>query len=404
MAIVLTTVGLFSQLRDPVALAAATDFGGGRNETVIWVAFGLVGGMFAVLGALVAVRRPDHPVGWLVLVLGAIASLDVAALGYAVHGLFAAPGSLPGAIYGAWFDQWYGSVILAGTVVLLLLFPTGRLPSPRWRLVAWVCALSAVAAVLSAALMPGGLSWMQGAPNPVGLPSGWDRTLAVVEPVSFGVLSSTAVAAMVSVFVRLRRARGIERQQLKWFTSATALLGVTIAAAAAFKAVGVSVEDNPTANTLLTISMLLAFIALLVSITVAVLRFRLYDIDRIVSRTVSYAIVTVILAAIYVAGVVGLGAVLRAMTGWAGGDLLVAASTLAVAAAFRPAQTRVQRIVDRRFNRRRADAQRTLEGFAQRLRDEVNVDSLRVDLLATAIATVSPAQVDLWLSSNDPGR
>ncbi len=337
------------------------------------------------VGALLASRRPRHPVGWLLLALGfAVVSSGVAD-GYARDGLLARPGALPAAGYVAVYAS--KSFIPWPAIIgfILLLTPTGSLPSPRWRWWARVAVAGPVLFLVFRALVPGSLEApYQSVANPLAVPAltgWWSSALGVLTGAVTGLVVPVAAVAMV---LRFRRARGVERQQLRW-----------VALAAGFAALGVvgSVAGAATGNTPVRDWLSAVCVALLpLAIGAAILRYRLYDLDRIISRTLAYAALTVLLGGAYAAVVLGLGQLL-------GQDrsLVVAAATLALAAVFQPARRRVQGVVDRRFNRRRYDAARTIQAFSVRLRQQVDLDALRAELLAVVDQTMQPTGVSLWL-------
>jgi hypothetical protein len=280
--------------------------------------------------------------------------------------------------------------------LLLMVFPTGRLPSRRWRPVAWAAGAVFVLAALSSPLLPGspadGLR-----PNPIAIPA-LEGVLRLAYATANAVLFGVILAALVSLVVRFRRATGVERQQLKWFAYGTALLLLLPVAGA----VGARLGD--TAGELLVAAIVSA---LPVAIGIAVLRYRLYDIDRLVNRTVVYGLLTVLLAGVYAGLVFALSQLLNPADQQSA--LAVAASTLVVAALFQPARRRIQGLVDRRFNRRRYDAARTVAAFSTRLRDQIELDTLSTELLAVVDQTVQPVQLSLWLRptpspSGRPGR
>jgi hypothetical protein len=341
----------------------------------------VIGVSFATSGALIVSRQPRNAVGWLLCTIGALMPVGLVLTVYADTGL--ARGWV-----GATLVGWVGELLWAPLITLiciplLLLFPDGRPPSRRWRWVLW----SGGAFVLLTVIGNGFSDWSfdGGRPNPYVLPDHQGlmlvlRDLSVIPGVA-GMLG-----AVTSLVVRYRRADAVVRTQMRLFLVASALLlpGVAVADL---------VQDSPLAFALFPLLLSLPPVA----IGVAVLRYRLYDLDRIISRTVSYALLTTILAGVYAVGVVGLGTVVRALTGGAGGDLVVVASTLAVAASFSPLRRRVQAQVDRRFNRARYDAQRTLEAFTHRLRDEVDLDALTSATETVAARTMQPASMHLWL-------
>jgi hypothetical protein len=302
---------------------------------------------------------------------------------YVDYGLLARPGSLPGARYLAGFT--YSTVLIwvscAGFV--LLLTPTGSLPSPRWRWWARLAAAAPVVMVLGSIVQPDPL-----APdyhgNPLAVPA-LARVLAVPAVAGAAVVMVSVLVGAGSLVVRFRRARGTERQQLRWLAYAAALAAglLLVALVAAF----LLANDN-----LVFMSLALGMALLPLATGAAILRYRLYDIDRIVSRTVAYGLLTVLLGGGYAGVVLGLGQLLGRQS-----SLAVAGATLAVAAVFQPTRRHIQALVDRRFNRRRYDAARTIAAFSARLRQQVDLDSLTAELLAVVDQTIQPSQASLWL-------
>ena len=336
-----------------------------------------------VVGAVVASRRPRHPVGWLLLGLG----LDLAVSGwlaaYLPYALIARPGTLPGAAilarYYAATPTW--AISLIGFV--LLLTPTGTLLSSRWR---WWARVAAVVPALLVAvpLLPGRFDPVdQTVKGPLAF-SASGGLLLVVQVLAFAVSILALVVAAASLAIRFRRARGAERQQLRWVAFAAAVAGVAWLASALMLAGG---RPGP-ADWFSTVGLVFPPFA----IGAAILRYRLYDLDRIISRTVGYGVLTLLLGGGYGIVVLGFGQLLGQ-----GRSLVVAGATLAVAAAFQPARRRVQALVDRRFDRRRYDAARTIDAFTVRLREHVDLDALTTELLAVIEQTTQPAQASLWL-------
>jgi hypothetical protein len=299
----------------------------------------------------------------------------------------ARPGALPAAIWLAGIANGGVFLYLSCTGFLLLLSPTGTLPSPRWRWWARVTAAGLVVALLAAVLHPRPLyPEYPEIGNPVGIDALEHGLGAAVFPIGALLVLAGLVVGAVSLLLRFRRARGLERLQLRWLALGAAL--AALAFAISMTALVIEQSDGWIFQTALGIS-----VALLPLATgAAILRYRLYDIDRIVSRTLAYALLTVLLGLGYAAVVLGLGRLLGRDS-----SLVVAAATLAVAAAFQPLRRRVQALVDRRFNRRRYDAARTIEGFAARLRDQVDLQALRGELLTVVDQTMQPAAASLWL-------
>jgi succinate dehydrogenase hydrophobic anchor subunit len=281
-------------------------------------------------------------------------------------------------------------------VLLLLLFPTGRLPSPRWRPVAWALVTGFVVTLISQGLKPGSLVDYSGEQNPLGTPA-LRPVLGPLEQLVRVLVIGGIIGAFASLAVRLRRSRGRERQQLKWFVY-VALVGIVAIfplGALLGPLIGQLPSSYGTVLGFLLNPWLLAPVALAVTVAAAIVRHRLYDIDRVINRTLVYALLTLLLGAVYTAGVFLLGRLLAPGDGQS--ELAIAASTLAVAALFRPARRQVQRAVDRRFNRARYDAAKTVAAFSTRLRDEIDLDTLSTELLAVVNQTVQPTQVSFWL-------
>ena len=344
-----------------------------------WVAYFT----FSIVGGLVAARRPDHRIGWLMLIAGAVNALAEASSQYAIWGLVRHPGSLPGAAFASWVFSYSWTPAITVLLLVLAYFPNGRLASSRWR---WLpigsLAITAVIVCTTAVDL-----WPRRGPQLLVndsdlLQSTWSgHVIAVLWP----FVPVCAIGAMVSISLRWRRARGIERQQLKWLVLAGGVSAPMII-------VG---ELLPTTSTFYTAAQLLNSPAWVgIAIALAVLRYRLYDIDHIVSRTVTYAIVTGVVIGVYVLVVGSVNAVLGAQS-----SVAVAASTLVAAAAFQPARRRVQRAVDHRFNRSAYDARRTVEDFSARLREQVDVGHVHADLVATVEQAVQPATVSVWMAS-----
>jgi hypothetical protein len=338
----------------------------------------------ATAGAVLASRRPRHPVGWLLLVVGVSLAWGGVAPAYAAYGLLARPGALPAAHAVARY--WPITVVTAQTAAgfVLLLTPTGSLPSPRWRWWARITLAAAVMLLVALAVASGPLDpryQLLGGPFDY---RGQGGVLLVVNQLALAVTTLAVVVGAASLVVRFRRAGGVERQQLRWvaWAAALALLGAAVA-------LGGLVLG---AIAMVTWAISVSFAVLPLSIGAAILRYRLYDLDRIISRTLAYGLLTLLLGGSYAVVVLGLGQLLGRES-----PLVVAAATLAVAAVFQPARRRVQAVVDRRFNRRRHDATRIIEGFGARLRDQVDLDTLTADLLAVVDQTIQPTQASLWL-------
>jgi hypothetical protein len=337
----------------------------------------------AAVGALVAGRRPAHPVGWLLLGVGLALMGSLLVQAYVDYGLLARPGSLPGAGYLAGFAYSTIPIWLSCAGFVLLLTPTGSLPSPRWRWWARLAAAAPVVVVLGSVVQPDPL-----APdyhgNPLAVPA-LARVLVLPAVAGVVVVLVSLLVGAASLVVRFRRARGTERQQLRWLAYAAVL-------AAGLLLVALVAGFLPSNDDVVFASLALGVALLPLATGAAILRYRLYDLDRIISRTLAYGLLTVLLGGGYAAVVVALGQLLSQDS-----SLVVAGATLGVAAVFQPARRRVQQAVDRRFNRHRYDAARTIAAFSTRLRDEIDLDTLSAELLAVVDQTMQPTRVSLWL-------
>lgn len=350
---------------------------------------------FPTVGALVASRRPENLVGWLFLGAGLVLAVAGFVFELAVHALIAAPGSLPGESL-AWLSLWlYIPGFFLG-VLLLLLFPNGRLLSPGWRTVGWLALGGLVVVCVGVALRPGPLDDpFELVENPYGIQSA-TGALNALFVTGWTLFLASSIGAAISLVVRFRRARGEERTQLKWITMAGAVVAVTLIGEAA------TLGRSETAVAITQVMIVIALTGIPVATGLAILKHRLYDIDLIIRRTLVYGVLSVFLAGLYFGVVLALQQV---FSGFAGGsDLSIAVSTLAVAALFRPVRRRVQALVDRRFYRRRYDAERTLEAFSARLREEIELEALSAELRAIVAETMQPASISLWLRPQGGGR
>lgn len=339
---------------------------------------------YPLVGTLIVTRRPDNPIGWLFVVLGlgfTVGPFSTEYIGRAqISGW-----PLPGAVLVGWVGNWSFVVNMGIAFAWIpLLFPTGRLPGRRWRIVAWAVAITMALGAAAIALRPGPLDAtnLGDLDNPFGAP-GLTTVLAAIEALYFPAIAILGVICIASLFVRFRSSPPVERQQIKWLMLATASFIVTL---------GASLATQVEAAFLLS---LLAAAGIPISAGIAILRYRLWDIDRVVSRSIGWAVVTGILATVFAALVVILQAVLAPVT--SENTLAVAASTLAAFALFQPLRRRVQRAVDRRFNRARYDAQETAAGFAQRLRAEADMRSVLADLSDTTESALAPMSLAVWV-------
>jgi len=353
------------------------------------VAFVLAGLAFSGIGALVVSRLPGNAVGWIVCLIGLLLAVGNLAYQYADRALYGAPGSLPGGETAAWLQN-LGLPPAFGLLALsLLLFPDGRLPSRGWRPAAGV-AVVGVLFSLGYAIRPGALDWpFESVTNPVGI-SGTYELANRVSTYGWPLMAVAAVLAGAAMSVRLRRSSGVQRQQLKWIALAAVLGGIVVVVNTAsffWSVEGIERERSVVLG--------LLFASVPVAAGIGILRHRLYDIDLVINRTLVYGGLTATLAAAYLGSVLVLQLVLSAVT--SGNALAVAGSTLAVAALFRPARSKIQTTVDRRFYRRKYDAARTIERFGAQLRDEIDLDALGDDLRMVVARTMQPTHVSLWM-------
>jgi hypothetical protein len=339
------------------------------------------------VGAVLASRRPRHPVGWLLLALGLCGTASGVFDGYARYGLLARPGALPAA---HWVAVYSPATVYLGFVcvgLVLLLTPSGSLPmGSGWR---WWARVAATAPILFLAALTVGPGLVIAPYDPAverfAVPALAGAVTAAIV-VALAVATGGVAAGAWSLVVRFRRARGVERQQLRWLALAAAVtvpLGVVVL-------VGVMVDATSLAPVLAAVGIGMALLPLATG--AAILRYRLYDLDRIISRTLAYGLLTLLLGGGYAGVVLGLGQLLGQDS-----SLVVAGATLAVAAAFQPARRRIQQVVDRRFDRRRYDAAQTIAAFSARLRQQVDLDPLTAELLAVVDQTMQPTRVSLWL-------
>jgi hypothetical protein len=357
-------------------------------ETFDWVTGWLPFMAFLTVGTVIVARRPNNVIGWLCCAIGTVVSFSGFGSSDAARSIAADPDRIPGAPVLHLLGQVLYLLPMLGLLPLLVLvFPTGRLPSRRWRPVLGIVAAGLALYVASVLLKPGPAG--DGLPdNPLGVEAA-DRLLGPIAALSGLLFAVFVVLVLASLVVRFRRARGEERQQLKWLVYGVLLLALLIAT------LGRVVEriPSPFAGPVFAA---VWFSIVPVTIGLAVLRYRLYDIDRIISRTLAYGLLTALLAGLYTIVVLVLGQLFGGITeqppSWA-----VAAATLAVASLFQPARRRIQAAVDRRFNRRRYDTARTVEAFSARLRDEVDLDTLSTELLTVVDETMQPTAVSLWL-------
>ena len=349
--------------------------------------FGLGFLSLALIGALVASRLPGNKLGWVLLALVGFSVIGYVSSQYSIDALIQDPGSLPFGDFAAWVSGW---AWIPGTALLVtfvpLLFPDGHLPSPRWRWVARAAAAVMGAMILAAWFMPGPVQEFEDRRihNPIGI-EGADWIEGVFG-LAFPCIAVLALLSAVSLFARYRRGDPVQRQQLKYMGFAAVLTAAAIALETAFNKWLPAVISE--------YSFLVGIFAIAAGAGLAIFKYRLYDIDLVINRTLVYGGLTASLAGIYLALVFALQTLLPVSTD---SDLAVAGSTLAVAALFRPLRGRIQGFIDRRFYRRRYDAARTLQSLGRRLRDEVDLTTLEDDVLGVVRDTVRPSHASLWM-------
>src|SRR5215204_2235299 len=357
-----------------------------------WLDSTLAAIVFSTVGAVIAPRTPPrNPIGWLFCVVGLLFAVTHFSAEYAIYTLLATPGSPPpGGEAAAWLTSWLWVPQLGSVVFVVLLFPDSRLPSRGWRWFAWLSVLLVLMGAVLAALSPGPISVGLGpVRNPLGVES-LPSFIQVVER----VVNTLLFAAVISLFVRLRRARGLERQQIKWFVYATAL---TICGGILTYPVSEAI-GSVWLKWIGFVPFILGVMAIPISMGIAILRYRLYDIDILINRTLVYGSLTAMLAVVYFGGVATTQSIFRALTGQEQQpQLAVVVSTLVIAALFSPLRRRIQGFIDRRFYRRNYDARRTLEAFSAKLKDETDLAALREDLVSVIGETMQPTHVSLWL-------
>ena len=363
-------------------VAGVDDFG--SRDVTFMMAFAL----FAPIGALIASRHPRNPIGWISCGIGLFQLSSGASFEYALRSLIVDPGSLPGGDVAAWVSSWTWAPGLGLVALMMLLFPTGHPPTRRWLWVGWMATASNAALVVYDMFMWG----EQGRDLLL------EETIEVPPAVELAasLMFASALVAFVSLVVRFQRSSGIERLQLKWLAYVASIAGILIIPEA-FLLEPLGLDDS-TLGVTLEIMLNLSAACFPIAAAVAILRYRLYDIDLIINRTLVYGSLTTLLAVAYIGIVVTLQNVIP---GADDSDLTIAGSTLAVAALFRPLRARVKSFIDRRFYRRKVDAQETLESFSSRLREDVDLDHLSRDLLGVVRDTMQPAHASLWIRTQE---
>jgi hypothetical protein len=345
---------------------------------------------FSVVGAIIASRQPRNAIGWIFCSIGLVVGLNGLTGGYTEYQL--SGGSAPGSLTGtaAWFSSWSWTLwVYVPTSFLLLLFPDGRLPSPRWRPVAWCAGIGIIGFVAGYALQPGPLEDFPQIANPYGVDS---PVVIMVGALAAILAAASMLASAVSLIVRMRRAGRVERQQIKWLA-----YGGAVVVGAVFVGGAISVWKVNVGISIIGFGLL----GLPVFTGIAMVKHRLYDIDVVINRTLVYGSLTVTLALVYFGGVTATQVLFRALTGQERlPQLAVVVSTLAIAALFDPLRRRIQSFIDRRFYRSKYDAAKTLEAFSVKLRDETDLGTISDDLISVVRETMQPDHASLWLRPN----
>jgi hypothetical protein len=364
----------------------------------LWIQSTVISVSYPALGLLLISRHPEHPIGWLFCAAGLVVGLEHFCFEYAIYALLAQPGSLPAGQAAAWVSAWVWVPFAALCAFLVLLFPDGRLPSRRWLPFAWLLGIATVALATVAALWPGPIWQVDPIENPLGI-----EALEGVSALDFALMETLfyllGLPAMASLYLRFRRASSVERQQIKWFAYAAS---VVVLGAICRSFLGNIVHSATGAwwawwlgQGILTVG----FAGTAIAMSIAILKYRLYEIDIIINRTLVYGSLTALLAAVYFGGVATVEAIFRVLTGQEQQpQLAIVVSTLVIAALFTPLRRRIQGFIDRRFYRRKYDAAKTLEAFSAKLRNDSDLDALSDDLVGVVRETMQPAHVFLWLS------
>jgi hypothetical protein len=342
---------------------------------------------FSTIGAVIASRRPDNPIGWLFCAIGFVGGVRLVSTEYAAYSLVAEVGLPPGAEALAWITSWLWVPDVGLYLFLALLFPNGRLPSTRWRPFAGFIGVVVVTGTVAVALSPGPIRGLEPIENPLG----WEG-IPTVAVLTEALLYALGLVAAASVLVRLRSSRGEERQQIKWFAYA----GVLLATSTVITYVLSEATSLRWLGWVASLPAMIGMAGIPVAVGIAILRYRLYEIDLLINRTLVYGALTAMLVLVYLGGIVVLQGLLRALTGQES-QLAIVASTLAVAALFNPLRRRIQSFIDRRFYRSKYDAAKTLEAFSAKLRDETDLEALNSELVGVVRETMQPAHVSLWM-------
>ena len=397
VSLTLTVLGLFLLVvsRSPVGVPVYA----GAPVYDYWLETTVIAISFSTVGAIITPRLPpQNPIGWIFCSIGVIAGVRLFVSEYAIVTLLAEPSSVPAMLPGgevmAWISSWLWVSFIGLFVFLALLFPDGRLPSSRWRPFGWLVGVVLVTGTVAVAIWPETAAGFDLVNHPLGIEVATDT----VNPVET-ILYALGLIAAASLLVRLRRSVGVKRQQVKWFAYAVAVLA-TSAILAYVVSESVRVVWLEWVSFMLVIA---SVVGLPVAVGIAILRYRLYNIDLLLNRTLVYGALTAVLAAVYFGSIVLFQELFRAFTGQES-QLAVVLSTLAIAALFTPLRLRIQSFIDRRFYRRKYDARKTLEAFSAKLRIETDLDALSSELIEVIKETMQPTRVSLWLKLPERAR
>jgi hypothetical protein len=355
-----------------------------------WVESTLISVSCSTVGALIASRRPENPTGWIFCALGLAAGVRHFGAEYAVYALLAEPGLLPFGEVLAWITSWIRVPYFSLFVFVALVFPDGRIPTGRWRWVAWLTAIVVAVGTISVAFSRTATRGLGPIDNPFGV-EGVPGVATLVELLIFAL----GIVAGASLFARLRHATSwVERQQIKWFAYA-----ITVTASGAILTYSVGEAGGVGwVRKVGFVFVMVGLVGISTSVGIAIFRYRLYEIDHIINRTLVYGSLTALLGVVYIGGVVASEVIFRVLTGQEEQpQLAVVASTLVIAALFSPLRRRIQGFIDQRFYRRKYDARKTLEALSVKLRYETDLVALSDDLVGVVRETMQPTHVSLWL-------
>jgi hypothetical protein len=347
--------------------------------------------VYPTVGAFLVSHRPNSPVGWILCAMGLFFEIGAFAGAYADYALFGHPGSVPGGILMLWVTEWVGLLAFPSAVLLVLLFPHGRLLARGWWAVVWMAVAGGALWALWWATWAQPNYFYPSIDNPFGIGGALGDAIVALGALGMTALLFSCIASVFSVILRLQSAMGEERQQIKWFAYAAAVL------VGDFFFVVLPAQEiaGPGAA---FVFVMIGLLGIPVAVGVAIFKYRLYEIDTLINRTLVYGALTAALVAVYFGGVTVTQALFRTLTGQEKqAQLAIVVSTLVIAALFNPLRRRIQGFIDRRFYRSKYDAAKTLEAFSAKLRDETDLDALSDDLVGVVRETMQPAHVSLWL-------